>query len=337
MQFYTQIKTVAQQWKDLPTRRVSLPHPPTYETEMSSRGTSLARLPSSESDLPSREVSPAMPLASVKDLMRENLYLPLPPSEEDLPNSEVLPSTPPTREPELPRQEGSLTMPSTSERDSVNEKVLLSVPLAAEGDTESGSLSLQPASEGTYLPPTSQWGDSIPPISQRNMTIPSTAGRFYIAPDSQRLDKLAPEVQRTDAVEASNSERLYFPVSCSNDVAPMFLRNESVSPMTVKQDVQTTDMNTYPTSEAVYMPVISQRNEHAPTSQRTDTLVNLKPDKIYMASRRSDGMNLVSLMTDASIHPTSGGLYMSTSHRNAMPSASDKMCLPSEIQNEGYN
>ncbi|KAL3527502.1 hypothetical protein ACH5RR_012158 [Cinchona calisaya] len=319
VQFYTQIKTIAQQWKDLPTRRVSLPHPPTSETEMSSRATSLARPPSSEIDLPINEVSPAMPLASEKDLHGDDLYLPLPPSEEVLPNSEDLPTTPPTREPELSRQEGSLAMPSTSERDPVNLKVFLSVPLASDGDSEGqgGSLSLHPASGETCLSQTSQWADSLPCISPGTETILSTAEKIYIAPNSQRIDKFAPGIQSV------NSERLYFPPSCGNDIAPMFLRNESASPISLRHNMQMTDMNTHPMPETVYIPAISQRNENAsPTSESTD---------------RSGCMGLISSMTDASIHPVSGSFYMATSRRNSMPSSSDRMRLPADIQREGVS
>ncbi|KAL3527569.1 hypothetical protein ACH5RR_012225 [Cinchona calisaya] len=288
VQFYTQIKTVAQQWKELPTRRVSLPNPPTlFGAEISSPGTSLARPRSSESDLPTIEVSPAMSLASEKEMPGDNLYLPLPPSDEVLPNSEVLPSTPPTREQELPRQEGSLAMPSASERDSVNQKVLLSVPLAADRDSEglNGLLSLNPASEDTCLLQTSQWADSLPVISQRTETIPSTAEKIFITQNSQTIDKLVPAVQRTDA---SNSERLYFPLSCSNDIAPMspmFLRNESASPISLRQDMQMTDMNTHPASGSLYLST-SLRNAMPSSSDRVHLSSDIRREGVSLTSER---------------------------------------------------
>lgn len=339
VQFYTQIKTVAQQWKDLPTRRVSLPHPPTSETEISSRGTFLSQPLSSESDLPSRAVSPAMPLALEDDLRTENLYLPLPPSEGDVSNSEVLPSTPPTREPELPKQEGALAMTSVSERDSVNLKVPLLMPLVAEkvaaGQSESSSLCS--ASEQTYQCQTSQWGDPLPLISQSTETTPSTAERVYIAPNSQRIVTLAPGIQRTDTVEASDSERLYFPVTCSSEITPIFVRNDSVSPMSLRHDIQMTDINMHPTSGMVYMPVMSEHKESVgPTIQRTDVL-HLKPDKMYLASHRRDGKGMMPLVADASAPPASGSLYMSTSCSNVMASTSDMMYVPPEIQRDGIS
>ncbi|XP_071913824.1 uncharacterized protein [Coffea arabica] len=339
VQFYTQIKTVAQQWKDLPTRRVSLPHPPTSETEISSRGTFLSQPLSSESDIPSREVSPAMPLALENDLPPENLYLPLPPSEGDVSNAEVLPSTPPTREPELPKQEGALAMSSISERDSVNLKVSLLMPLAAEIDAagQSESSSLCSVSERTYPCQTSQWGDPLPLISQSTETTPSTAKKVYMAPNSQRIDTLAPGIQRTDTVDASDSERLYFPVTCSSEINPIFLRNDSVSPMSLRHDIQMTDINVRPASEMVYMPVMSEHKESVgPTSQRTGVL-HLKPDKMYMASHRRDGMGMMPLMAKASVPPASGSLYMSTSCSNVMASTSDKMSVPTEIQHDGIS
>ncbi|CDP01587.1 unnamed protein product [Coffea canephora] len=257
LQFYTQIKAVAQQWKDLPTRR----------------------------------------------------------------------------------QEGALAMPSISERDSVNLKVSLLMPLAAQIDAagQGESSPLCSVSERTYPCQTSQWGDPLPLISQSTETAPSTAKKVYMAPNSQRIDTLAPGIQRTDAVDASDSERLYFPVTCSSEINPIFLRNDSVSPMSLRHDIQMTDINVHPASEMVYMPVMSKLKKNVgPTSQRTGVL-HLKPDKMYMTSHRRDGMGMMPLMAKASVPPASGSLYMSTSRSNVMASTSDEMSVPTEIQHDGIS
>ncbi|KAI5669729.1 hypothetical protein M9H77_19582 [Catharanthus roseus] len=320
VQFYTQIKTIAQQWRNLPSRRISLNVPPASETEMT-RGVSIAH-PPSESDLPSQEASPSIPLALEKDSPSENVYVPLPPPEQDLPNPEVLPSTPPTRERELTRQECSLTMPSTSERDLINQEVSLSMPSVIETDSgsQNGALSLHPTSDGMYLPQTSQWSDSLSLISERTESIPSTADSIYGASTSHRISNISPVIQRIDPLEASNSERLCFPSSCSNDMGPIFLQT----------DMQRADINIHPSSETVYLPVISEENEN-PESQKTDPILHLKSDSLYMSSHRSDETSLMSLMSDASMHAAgSSSLYRSTtSCRNPMPSTSDEVCLES--------
>ncbi|KAI8536448.1 hypothetical protein RHMOL_Rhmol10G0257800 [Rhododendron molle] len=72
VQFYTKPKRVAQKWKDLPRRRISLPPPPTSDTEISSRRLSLPQPPTSSSSLPLQLVLPSMPSASDKDLRDHN-------------------------------------------------------------------------------------------------------------------------------------------------------------------------------------------------------------------------------------------------------------------------
>uniref|UniRef100_A0A5B7BP66 methylmalonate-semialdehyde dehydrogenase (CoA acylating) n=1 Tax=Davidia involucrata TaxID=16924 RepID=A0A5B7BP66_DAVIN len=345
VQFYTHIKTVAQQWKDLPNRRVSLPLLPTSETEITSRGVSLVQPLTSDSDSSSREVSPTIPSTSERDLRSYNVSLSLPStSERDLLNPGALPSIPPTTDRDLPDEGVSLTMPSTSERDSTDQEMSLSMPPATDRDLpgQGASLSMRQTSERMYIPQTSQWDETLPITSQRTETILPFSERLYVPPTSQRNDNMAPTSQRTDGAMAPSSERVYIPTCQRNDiVGPLSHRNDSMGPTS-----QRTETNMHLTSERVYIPTLSHMNENVgPTSQNTTMHPN--SERLYLpTSHRNDSIGLMSLRTDTTMHPASERLYMSTSYRNdnmvpsqrtaAMPPTSEKMYVPSTIQrNDG--
>lgn len=348
VQFYTHIKTVAQQWRDLPARRISFSLPPTLKTETSNGGVSIKKPPSPESDRPSREVSPAFSLASDNFLPFENVYVPLPPSEEDLPNPEVFPYTS-TSERELPMQEGSCMVASALESDSNNQEV--SAPISPTGETDSakrsGSLCSRPASKETYLLQ-AQWSESSNLVSQkRSGTIRSTSEGIYVASSSQIYGSLPQITQRKDfrkgpksenlyfpascsngtssifyenensgpasfrktaSVEGPKSERLYFPASCTTDIVHMFGGNGNEGPASFEHDLQRTDMMN-PSSVSLYVPVIAHFNKGAVS----------QPDNIHMEPRN-----------DLSIHSGSCSLNTPTSGMSAMPPSSDKICLFSE-------
>ncbi|KAA8531456.1 hypothetical protein F0562_006191 [Nyssa sinensis] len=340
VQFYTQIKTVAQQWKDLPSRRVSLPVPPTSETEITSRGVSVVQPPTSDSDLPSREVSPAIPSASGRDLSSHNVSLPLPStSERDLPNPGVLLSIPSTTDRELPDQGMSLTITSTSERDSTDQEMSLSMPPATDRALPGRvSLSMPQTSERMYIPQTSQWGETLPVTTQRTETILPSSERIYMPPTSQRNDNMVPTSQRTDS-GAPGSERVYIPTSHRNDiVGAISHRHDSMGPTS-----QRTETNIHSTSERIYIPTISHGDENVGLTSQ-NTAMHPNSERLYLpTSHRNDSMGLMTLRTDTTMHPASKRLYMSaTSYVNdnmvpsqrtaAMPPTTEKIYMPSTIQ-----
>ncbi|XP_059640767.1 methylmalonate-semialdehyde dehydrogenase [acylating], mitochondrial-like isoform X2 [Cornus florida] len=310
VQFYTQIKTVAQQWNDLPSRRVTRPLPPTSETEITSRGVSLLQPITSDSDLPSREVSSA----SERDLPSRNVSLPLPPtSERDLPNQGVMPSMHPAMDRGLLNQGVSLSVISTSERDSADQEMSLTMPPASERDLpgQGVSFSMPQTSERINVPQTSQWDEPLPVTSLRKETILPTSERISLPSTSN--DNIAPTFQMMDSGVAPTSERVYMPTSRRNDImGPMSRRNDSMVPTTQK-----TETNGCPTSERVYIPPISHRNENVnPTSQ--NSVMHPSSERLYLpTSLRNDSIGLMSLRTDTPIHPASERMYLSTtSYRN---------------------
>ncbi|XP_052196312.1 uncharacterized protein LOC127803819 isoform X2 [Diospyros lotus] len=324
VQLYTQIKTVAQRWRDLPSRRVSQPLPVTSETEITSRGASLVQPPTSESDLPSQEVSPAMPSAPEGDLSDHNASLPLTPtSERDLPNPDPLPSIPPTMDRNLRTQAASQTIPGTSDIDSTNQEISLPVHPATERRLPGTgmSLSVPQTSDRLYIPQASHWGENVPLCSER----------IYIPPASQRSDEMVATCQRKD-VATSTSERVYLPTSHIHDImASGSHRNDSVGPLSHR-----TDPNMHPTSERLYISTVSHRStESVGSCQRTDTMMYKKSERVYMpTSHQSDSLGgLMSLRTDTTLLPVSQRIYInSTSYRNqnVIPSQSCESMISSQ-------
>ncbi|XP_057495903.1 methylmalonate-semialdehyde dehydrogenase [acylating], mitochondrial-like [Actinidia eriantha] len=190
VQFYTKIKTVAQRWKDLPIRRVSLAPPPTSDNEITSRRVPLLQPPKTESDLPCLEVSPAMPPASVRDL----------------PDPGALQSMSPTTDRDLPNQGVSSTNTQWNENTPTSESSYL--PPASQWNDGTGLMSLStetvkhPDSERVYMTAESYGNENVIPLqrsenvisSERSDAVPSTfdglasnSGSLYAPPTHQRL------------------------------------------------------------------------------------------------------------------------------------------------------
>ncbi|KAM7529380.1 hypothetical protein LguiB_032790 [Lonicera macranthoides] len=310
VQFYTQIKTVAQQWEDLPIRLSSpLPLPPTSEME-TSQGVSLSRPLTSESDLPSREVSPAMPCTS----------------ETDLQNPKVLQSI------EIDEERDSM-----SESDRNSERMY--IPQASKWDETRFSFS-----EKTCMPPTSHRIENTTPTPQMmDITMGPTPERLsaptsqdsvcHVGPTPERL-LVPPSLQNDNAGPAFG--RLSVPPSHRNDSVgptpdrlsvPPINRNDSVGPTPKKLSVhrnenvgivslmnenmgatsRRADINLRPSSERVYMPTVSnQTKDSAGPPQMQDPSMHSNPETLYiLASQRSDSIGLMPLRMESS--STMGG------------------------------
>ncbi|XP_057962119.1 uncharacterized protein LOC131153671 isoform X2 [Malania oleifera] len=364
VQFYTQIKTVAQQWKDVPNGGVLLHVPPTTETDTTSRGVSIPLPSTSESDLPSREVSPAVQ-AQPEDVPGCRLSLPIPPTSEmdvpnqgasvrtsdsDLPTQSVSPVVLPS-ERELPNQEASLPMPAANEKDLRSQRVSLVMPQT---------------SERIYMPQAHQWNETPHPPSQRTETIPPTSDRVYVSPASQRTDHMVsssqrtehmvPSSQRTDTAITSTSERTYMPPASQRTDAAMTSTSEriymplaSMRSDTMSMMSQRSDAIIHQSSERMYIPAAPHRNDNlGQTSQRTDGIMR-PSERVYIPAppHRSDGVCPTIQRADMAMHLTSERLYMpTTSHRNdgmalasqrpdAMPNA-ERLYMPAMVKrNEG--
>ncbi|KAE9450086.1 hypothetical protein C3L33_18033, partial [Rhododendron williamsianum] len=191
VQFYTKPKRVAQKWKDLPRRRISLPPPPTSDTEISSRRLSLPQPPTSSSSLPLQLVLPSMPSASDKDLRDHN--------ERD--------STNQGGERHLLGPVGSLTservfLPQVSHWD----ESLPSTSQRTENAPPNSETAMHPDSERIYVTTSSNRNDNVIPLDgpmtlEQDNVISSQNGENF---SSQRDD-----VMETNEGMLSTSERLY--------------------------------------------------------------------------------------------------------------------------------
>ncbi|KAL6277380.1 hypothetical protein ACE6H2_020981 [Prunus campanulata] len=361
VQFYTQIKTVAQQWKDLPSLEVSLPLPPSSETDLTGRGVSSALPSTSERGSPSQRVSPDMHPESESDSPSHGAPLSITPtSEADLPNPGVL-SVSPTAYRNLSSQGVPLVRPATSERDLSSAEISLAMHPEPERDIPSQGVSMRPtqSSERMYMPQTSCWmeasrltprrTENMPqtshwmetsiPASQRTQNIPSSE-RNHV-PTSQRNGNKALTSQRTDTSMALTSGRVYVPASHENMV-PISHRNDGISATS-----QRMDSTLHPASERVYMLAGAHLNDSmGQTFQRNDTTMFSTSERLYMpeTSHRHDHMGSTSQRTDITLHPTSERIYMSTAsqrnddlavasqHADAVPSTSERLYMSPLVQ-----
>lgn len=352
VQFYTQIKTVAQQWKDLPSVVVPPAARPSFEKDVTGRGMSSTLLSTSERGSPCQRVSVVVHSSSESGS---------PTSESDLPNPGVS-SMSPTSDADMPSNGMSLVMPAASQRDLSTGDMSLAMPLSTDRDLESQGVSLRShqMSERLCLPQTSRWNESLPPTSQRTETIASTSDRIHV-PKLQRNGNTGLSSQKTDTAMSLTSERLCMPMSHEN-IGSMSHRNDGMAATTHHMEnavhpsservylLATSHLNDsmsppfqrtdtmFSTSERLYMPSATHRSDHlGTTSQRTDIGLQSNSERIYMstASQRNDNLAAAAASQQADSMPsTSERIYMSPLvHRNAgMPPNSDRLFIPSTTQ-----
>ncbi|KAJ7953503.1 Methylmalonate-semialdehyde dehydrogenase [Quillaja saponaria] len=357
VQFYTQIKTVAQQWKDLPSLGVSLSACPS-ETVMTGRQVSSALPPMTQRDSPGRTVSQTMPLESESDSPSHDVQLTMTStSDSDIPNTR-LSSVSPTADKNLKSQGVSLVLPSTSEGDLADQDMSLVLPPASERDLPSQRVSLATSqtSERIHMSQTSQWNDSSSTTSQRTENIPPSE-RSHV-PTSQKSANTATSSQTIDTAMIIGSERVYMHMSHRTDNTDSIShRIDNMTPAAHRMDMSVhstsdraynlaaTHLNenmsqtfqrmdhVFPTSERLYMPVTSHRNDHiGSTSHRTDIGLHPNPERIYLSatSHRNDNIAPASQRADA-MPPTSERMYMPHIVQK-MPPTSERLYIPTTSQ-----
>nr|XP_048335087.1 uncharacterized protein LOC107425045 isoform X2 [Ziziphus jujuba var. spinosa] len=290
VQFYTQIKTVAQQWKDLPSLLVPLSMPPSSNKDVTGRGMSSALPSTSERDSPSQRVSQAMHSSSESDS---------PASDSDVPNP-GLSSMSPTTDRDLPSHGMPLVIPGTSDRDLSNGDMSLAMPPSTERDLPGHRVSITSPqmSERLYMPQTSRWNETPQPTSQRTETITSSSERIHVPTTSQRNGNAAGLAsQRTDSAMSLSSERIYMPTSHDN-MGPISHRNDSMA--ATSHHMETT---VHPSSERVYILTSHLNDSMNQPFQRSDNMFTAS-ERLYMpqTSQRA---------TDIGLHSTSERMYMS--------------------------
>lgn len=341
VEFYTQIKMVAQQWKDLSSLAMPLPVPLTSEKDMTRGAVTSALLSSSDRDSPSQRLSPAMLPTSETDSPSHSVPLPVPPaSEADLLNPRAS-SVSSTADRDLPSR--GVYLPPTSERDLSNGEMSLALPAASERDLSSqgASISSTQISERMYMPQASRWNETTQQTSQRSESFPPILERSR-TPTSQGNENPTLASQRTDINMALTSERVYMSASHDN-MGSMLLGNDGLAGTSHRVDA-----SVHPTSERVYMLATSHLSDSMnQTFQRSDSLFTTS-ERLYMpsTSHRSDHIGSSSQRSDIALHSASDRIYMSAaaSQRNdnlgaagsqqsdPMPSTSERIYMSPMVQ-----
>ncbi|XP_031285152.1 mucin-17-like isoform X2 [Pistacia vera] len=332
VQFYTQIKMVAQQWRDFPRIGVQLTMPPLSDTDIRSQGFSSVLRPSSERDSPSQRVSPSMSTSSDRDSPTQEMLLPIPlATERDLSDPGVS-SLSPAANGDMSSRGASVLM-SPADMELANRGTSLAVPPATERDLSSKrvSLSTPQTSERIYMPKISHWNESPALTSNRSDAVPPPSERIYM-----------PTSQRNGNTASTSCDGAYVLTSHKNDnIGPLACRNNSMAPTSHQTDVTLNQ-----TSERIYMLSNSHLNDNMGQSfQRSDTTMFPATERIYIpcTSHRNDHIGSTSLRADINLHSNTERLYMSgpTPRNDMVPASqqadimsptSERMYIPSLVQ-----
>nr|AMJ39517.1 aldehyde dehydrogenase 6B2 copy 3 [Bixa orellana] len=335
VQFYTQIKMVAQQWRDIPNLGVSSGLHQSSDTDMTSRGVSSVLRLSSERDSSYQRVSPTLSPASESNSPSHGVLISVPTTSGREPGVSSLP----TADADLTSQGASLVMSPTSEMDGPNHDASLSMPSGRETGllSQGASLTTSEPLERMYTSQTLQWNETASLTSKKTEPIPPTSERIYMPIASQRNSNTVP-----------TSERVYVPTSHKNDsMVQISHRNDSMASRSERiyvltnshlsdgmgQTSQRSDGTIFPTSERIYVPATPHRNDRmGSTSQRVDVAL-----QSYMpaTSRRNENLTSSSSCGQAeTMAPTSESMYMPpVVHRNArMAPTSERLYMPAASQ-----
>lgn len=328
VQFYTKIKIVAQNWRDLPARRILLPSPPIPETQRH-QAPHEVQPPTYGSDIvPNFEVLPATPSASEKDIASQNSLLSWPPSSE-VGSPNLIPhfSTSQIIVRELLSEGRSAQMSSGSEMASINREISLAMPSASEEhnlNVHRTSLSTLQVSERMHRPLRFQSGDSLSLRSPRTGSDLSPS-RTYVPPASLRTTNAGSTSLRMD-ISIDHDSEISVPASHRKDMLSLMSSEDD----NIGLNLHMTHINTHPTFGSIYAPTASQMGNSAglPNS-----------GGVYMLPPQAD-IGLTPTRAIPVMHPSSEREYSYTSYRNdvvqsqmtgSIPST-EKMYIPSVVQ-----
>ncbi|XP_050205467.1 methylmalonate-semialdehyde dehydrogenase [acylating], mitochondrial-like isoform X2 [Mercurialis annua] len=296
-QFYTQIKTVAQQWS-LPSTGVSVSMP-SFDMEAIQ---GVSTVPPPQGGSPNERVSRDISLASARDIPKCRELL-----RQHLPNSGIS-CLPHVVEGDIPDHRVSLVLPTTAAWDLL------------ESQEMSQAMSKRP--ESICRPQASTWNGNPPVISQRIEDISVTSQRNFL-PMSLRNDNVGSSSKSSDTATALTSERTY-----KSDDNPLCRRNDSMSPTSRR-----TDATIHPPSERFYdILAASQLNSANQTFQRSETILSTSEGRYLPASAHRNGhLGSASHRSDIASQPTSERISVTGTSADTMPS-SETIYMPAIIQ-----
>ncbi|XP_044505885.1 methylmalonate-semialdehyde dehydrogenase [acylating], mitochondrial-like isoform X3 [Mangifera indica] len=329
VQFYTQIKMVAQQWSDFTRMGV----PSLSDTDIRSQGVSSLLHPSSERGSPNQRESSSMSVSSDRDSPTPEMLPPIPMAmERDLPDPGVS-SLSPTANVDLPNQGESLLL-SSADMELSNQGTSLARPPATERDLSSQRVSVSAplqSSQRIYMPQTSHWSESPALTSKTSDAVPPPSERIYV-PTTQRNSNTAPTSCDGAYVFTSHKNGNMGSIPC---------RNNSIAPTPHRTAVTLSQ-----TSEGIYMLSTSHLNNNEGQSfQRSDTTLFPTTERICIpcTSHRNDHIGSTSRIAGINLHSNSERLYMSgptprndmapaTQQLDVIPAVSERMYPSSIVQ-----
>ncbi|KAK7361099.1 hypothetical protein VNO77_03131 [Canavalia gladiata] len=331
VQFYTQTKTVAQQWKDFP-RRIAFPTACPSERDSPRQ---LAGPAESESDSPTYEVQMAI-------------------THADIPNT-TMSSASPSTDKDHRSQDVSLVMPSTSERDMSDQDMSLGLsPASRDLPSQAVSLATPQASERMHVPKTSRWNEGSSARSQRNETVPPICETSHVSA-SQMSRNIFNASLVTDTATALKPNEIYMSTSDKTDnIAQKSQGSDKISPASNRMDVSesasyilaTSHLNKstgqtfertdpmFPTSERIYMSSTSHRNDHiGSTTQRNDIGLPPATENIHVpaASHRNESIS-PSCQLDDALPPTTSERVFIPPIVQDMPPTAERLYIPTNSQ-----
>ncbi|XP_022132678.1 uncharacterized protein LOC111005478 isoform X2 [Momordica charantia] len=336
LEFYTKLKRVAQQWKNLP-----------------SIGVSMATPSPSERDLRARAVPPVLASMCEKDSPGGHGSLPPLPnpriSQTDL-TIERAASSPPTPDRDLHGPGLSLISTLSSEGDVSNQDLSPAMPSAADSNLPGQAMSMATSrsSERLYIPQKSHWNET-----QRADSIPPSSEQIH-GPSSHTNSIKAQASRSTHPALVLAAEGLYVPTShdsiClithgSDSTVPsrrigsicqpserVYMLATSHLNDSMSQTLQRTDASMFSSSERHYVPPTSHKNDHISLASHTEVALQSTSDRIYLSSltEREDNMASAASQQAESFTSTSDRMYIPPLvHRNAgMPPKSEWLCIP---------
>ncbi|KAK7386699.1 hypothetical protein VNO78_27034 [Psophocarpus tetragonolobus] len=320
VQFYTQIKTVANRWKDFPRQ-----------------GLFTSTCPS-ERDSP-RQLSQAMPVESEGDSPNYELQVAI--TDADIPNT-TMSSASTSADKDHRSQDVSLALPSTSERDMSDQDMSLVLSPALQRDLPSQGVSVATSqvSERMYVSETSHWNENSPATSQRSEIIPLTSKRSHVSTSQMNGNLFNP--QSTDTATPLKPEGIYMPSHKTENIAQTSQGSDNISPASHRIDA-----TVHSNSDEAYILAASHLNKGiGQTFERTDSMFPTS-ERLYTpstSSHRNDQIGSTSQRTDI---PTTERIYIpAASHRNesisispacplddALPQTSERVFMPPIVLN----
>ncbi|XP_031743248.1 uncharacterized protein LOC101207178 isoform X4 [Cucumis sativus] len=351
LEFYTQLKRVAQQWKNSPSIGVSMAVPSPSERHLRSRAAPSMLVSTSEKDSPGMKHRSLPPLPSTSD--RDSPSVPV-----LLPNPRITPtgltnerstSSPPT--PDRNLHGLSLISTLSSEGDVSNQD--LSPAMLSQRDRDlpgqAMSMATSRSSDRLYIPQKSHWNET-----PRADSIPSSSERIH-ASFSQTSSIKGQACRTTHPALVLATERgLYVPTS-HDAICLINHGNDSTSPSrrmntmcqsservymlatshlndSMGQTLERTDTSLFPSSERHYAPPSSDGNDHISLASHTDVTLQSTSDRMFLSSlsERDDNMASTASQQGESLTSTSERMYRPPLvHRNAgMAPKSEWLCIP---------